>query len=314
MEIEQSDILPRLRGIIPSQNTPFLADGTIDFDSIERLTDSSIRAGVAGFLITAVASEGRALLPTERQLISERFLQAAAGRVPIVIAVSSTDLDVSVHLAGVAAKIGADAICWQVPVGVPASALNLQVGKIAAAFPGLLMLQDLDFGGPGMHLDTIQALYEQQPRFRAIKVETVPAGPKYTALKHRFGDTLNISGGWAVMQMPDALQRGVDAFMPTAMDNIYVRIHRLHSAGRTAATRELFERLLPIVAFSNQHIDVSIRFFKLIRHMEGTFRTSHCRPPIDEFDPIQSREAFDLALRAIALDRECATAPWPPQA
>jgi 4-hydroxy-tetrahydrodipicolinate synthase len=108
------------------------------------------------------------------------------------------------------------------------------------------------------------------------------------------------------MQMPDALMRNVDAFMPTAMDNIYVRIHQLHHSGDPKAARKLFERLLPIVAFSNQHIDVSIRFFKLLRQLEGTFKTAHCRLPTAELDPIQLSQARDLALRAIALDQECA--------
>lgn len=131
------------------------------------------------------------------------------------------------------------------------------------------MLQDLDFQGEGLSISDIAWLYERHPRFRAIKVETTGAGPKYTELLRTFGGELHVSGGWAVMQMIEALERGVHGFMPTAMDNIYVRIHDLFASGQQDAAIALFEKLLPFVAFSNQHIEVSIRFFKRLRLNDG---------------------------------------------
>lgn len=108
------------------------------------------------------------------------------------------------------------------------------------------------------------------------------------------------------MQMIEALQRGVHAFMPTAMDHIYVRIHRLFAAGRRYEARAVFEQLLPYVAFSNQHLEVSIRFFKRLREIDGTFATDICRPPTGVLDPFQQASLDALAPRAVALDRAIA--------
>jgi 4-hydroxy-tetrahydrodipicolinate synthase len=162
------------------------------------------------------------------------------------------------------------------------------------------MIQDLDWSGPGLALDEIVSLFETLPSFRCLKVETVPAGPKYSAVLEATGGRLHVSGGWAVMQMPDALARGVHAFMPTTMDAIYVAIYNAWNRGDLEVARALFERLLPIVAFSNQHIDVSIRFFKALRQAEGLFASDLCRVP-KRLDPVQDLECRRMIERALDL-------------
>lgn len=102
------------------------------------------------------------------------------------------------------------------------------------------------------------------------------------------------------MQMPDALARGVHAFMPTCLDPVYVAIYDTYRRGETEKARALFERLLPIVAFSHQHIDVSIRFFKRLRQAENLFATARCRLP-PPLDAVQEAEAERMVRRAIDL-------------
>lgn len=296
----------RLVGIIPSQNTPFLPDGTVDYPAIERLAEASIRSGVAAFLILAVASENRSLSVSERKRIGETFVAKVNRRVPVIIAVSAPDIATALELTRQAVAIQADAVCYQAPAGIGRDALGEHIARICDLGPDLFMLQDLDFNGPGLTTSGIEWLHARHPRFRAIKVETNPAGPKYTELLSAFDGALHVSGGWAVMQMIEALERGVHAFMPTAMDNIYVTIHRAYCAGRFDEAAALFEKLLPFVAFSNQHLEVSIRFFKALRQLDGTFTTDFCRSPTVALDPFQQRTLARLAARATALDQSLA--------
>lgn len=296
----------RLIGIVPSANTPFLADGSVDEAGVARLAERSVAAGVAGLLVLAVASENRALTLAERGRIGAIFAETVAGRIPLVVAVSAPDLAASLDLTQQAMAIGAPAICWQAPAGASFAELDDALARLCAAGPELFMLQDLDFGGPGLALADIERLAARHPAFRAIKVETQPAGPKYTDLLRVFDGAMHVSGGWAVMQMIEALQRGVHAFMPTAMDHVYVRIHALFSAGRIEEARALFERLLPIVAFSNQQLDVSIRTFKRLRLLDETFATELCRAPTAALDAYQAASLDALGARALALDADCA--------
>jgi 4-hydroxy-tetrahydrodipicolinate synthase len=74
----------------------------------------------------------------------------------------------------------------------------------------------------------------------------------------------------------------------------------------------LFERVLPIVVFSNQHIDVSIRFFKHLRRASGLFTTANCRQPVPPLDEFHQREAERLTRVAQGLMAELAAAAEAP--
>ena len=298
-----------LIGIIPSQNTPFNADGRIDVFAVRKLARRSCDAGVAAFLILAVASENRALTIDERRIIAEAFAEEVAGKIPLIVAVSAPDIDTAVTLTRQAVSINAGAVCYQAPQGISREDLSEQIARICDLGPPLFMLQDLDFAGDGLSVADIVWLFERHPRFRAIKVETTGAGVKYTELLRIFDGALHVSGGWAVMQMIEALQRGVHAFMPTGMEHIYCAVHRHFLSGDTAAAIALFEQMLPFVTFSNQHLDASIRFFKHLRLLDGTFATNACRAPTAELDSFQQATLERLAKRAVALDQALAGIP-----
>ncbi len=289
-----------MRGIVPSLNTPFGPDGYIDQAAVMRLTERSITSGAVGLLIIAVAGEQASLSRAEKELVARIVVEVTAGRIPVVVSVTSPDVAESEALAGLARSAGADGICCQVPAGLSGGALEKAFARIAAAGPDLLMIQDLDWSGPGLPAAEIARLFQALPSFRCLKVESVPAGPKYTSVLEATGGRLHVSGGWAVMQMPDALARGVHAFMPTTMDAIYVAIYSAWRRGETDRARALFERLLPIVAFSNQHVDVSIRFFKRLCQAEGLFATDRCRVP-GPLDPVQEAECQRMVQRALDL-------------
>jgi dihydrodipicolinate synthase/N-acetylneuraminate lyase len=295
-----------IRGIVPSLNTPFTADDAVDLDSIRRLVDWTVESGSAGMLVLAVAGEGQSLTRPEFHAVAETIVAHNAKRIPVIVSVTAAEPAERRWRARLAGKIGADAMLCQPPAGLVGDALERVFGEIVEIGPQLLMIQDLDWQGPGMAIADIVRLHQRIPQFRCLKLETVPAGPKYTAVLNATAGRLHVSGGWALSQMIDALDRGVHAFMPTELEPLWVAIHRRHRGGAVAAARDLFERVLPIVAFSNQHIDVSIRFFKQLRQASGLFTTARCRPPVPPLDPFHQREADRLTLVAHRLIAELA--------
>jgi 4-hydroxy-tetrahydrodipicolinate synthase len=66
----------------------------------------------------------------------------------------------------------------------------------------------------------------------------------------------------------------------------------------------LFRRLLPILAFSNQHLDISIHFFKRLLYRQGLYPTPRVREPILPFDGYHMRIADELIDYALKLMRE----------
>ncbi len=294
------------RGIIPSMNTPFLEDGSVDVESIRRAIDAVVTAGVSGMLVLAVAGETASLSMAEKRMAAQAFVDHVAGRIPVIVGCSSGRQTERLELAALARELGADAMLCQVPADANGQGLVDQMHELVQAGPRCLMLQDLDFAGPGLGLDDMLRLRAQLPQFSALKIEVQLPGPKYSAVLQATGGQLHVSGGWAAAQMMEALHRGVHAFIPTAMDAIYVEIHRRFVAGDTQGARKLHESLAPVLAFSNQHIDISIRFFKRLRQREGIFRTDVCRAPVRVLDAHQSRECDVQIERVLRLQSELA--------
>jgi len=295
----------KLDGIVPILQTPFAVDGGLDLGSLRRLADHVIQAGAAGAIFPAVASEVAKLSAEERRLGLEAVLAQAGGRVPVFAGVSASHVEESLALARHGRARGATGILVQAPPSVAGDAGRLRefFHRLAAGTDLTLMIQDLDWQGGGMPLELIQQLFEELPTFRCIKVETVPAGPKYSRILAATGGRLHVSGGWAVTQMLDGLERGVHAFMPEgSMVAIYRAILARFVSGDRDGARHLFESLLPVLAFSNQHIDISVQFFKRLLVAKGIFGSATVRKPILALDEVQDRTAAELLDRVLALE------------
>ena len=62
-------------------------------------------------------------------------------------------------------------------------------------------------------------------------------------------------------------------------------------------------RILPVLAFANQHLDISIHFFKRLLYRQGVYSSSAVRQPIMEFDNIHVEIADRLIERIIRLEQ-----------
>jgi 4-hydroxy-tetrahydrodipicolinate synthase len=277
------DNLTRLHGIVTVLNTPFTADDAVDVDALQAHVEHAIGAGVAGFLVPALASEVTKLSEAERLLIVKSVLEVARGRAVVIGGASAVDAPTREQAARQLIGLGCDGILAAIPY-VTDEAMIQQVQALDALQPGLLMLQDWDFQGYGIPVPLILHLFETVPSFRSLKIEVVPAGVKYSEVLRVTGGRLHVAGGWAVTQMIEALDRGVPTLMPTGLHPIYVAIYQRYHAGDRDGAVALFRRLLPILAFSNQHLDISVHFFKRLLHRQGIYPTARVRPPILPFD------------------------------
>ena len=65
----------------------------------------------------------------------------------------------------------------------------------------------------------------------------------------------------------------------------------MYNNGQVNKARNLFNEILPIINFSNQNIDISIKFFKEVRVKERIFSCNFCRKKEAKFDKFQHKEA-----------------------
>src|SRR5271157_252796 len=292
-----------IRGIITVLNTPFTADDEIDTESLKRNINEAVHAGVAGFLVPAMASEVEKLSDAERDLEITTVLDEVRDKIPVIGGASAPTPEARAIYARAAIDAGCDGILVNIPYEQDIQ-YAADVDAIAKLDPGFLMLQDWSSSDYGIPDPLIARLFEELDAFRALKIEVVPAGAKYSEVIEATGGRLHVSGGWAVMQLIEALDRGIHAFMPTGLHHVYTRIYGLYKGGDRDAARELFDKILPVLAFSNQHLDISIHFFKRLMFKQGIFSTSRIRFPILPFDGIHEKIAKELIDLAIALEHE----------
>lgn len=299
--------LPLPVGVIGVLQTPFHSDGTIDFHSSSRLIEDALASGIDGFLVPAIASENACLSFDEKILLAEKTQDIVGEQVPVIWVASAADPSITRRLIEQAMASHASACLVAAPLGLIRNRSEL-VGYFREVTNGMeipLVIQDWEPNGPGLSIEDIRALRQSIPAFKAIKVETLPAGPKYTAILNEFGQDLHVSGGWAVQQYIEGLDRGVHAMIPEcSMIRLYKRIDTLFRGGYRNAAQSLFRQLLPVLSFTNQELDTSIRFFKRLLVRKGIFASSCVRLPSGDFDRFSERISDELIELVLELEKQ----------
>jgi putative selenate reductase len=282
-----------IKGIITVLNTPFTDQNQIDLESLRKHVQYALASGVAGFLVPAMAGEIDKLTDEERSQIVKTVLNEVKQNVPVIGCASAANQAARLRYAQNLVESGCNGVMVNIPY-LNEQQYTQDMWEIAMLNPGFLMVQDWDPQGYGIPVRLIQELFYEIDVFQAIKIEVIPAGVKYTQVLEATQGKLHVSGGWAVTQMIEALDRGVHAFMPTGMHEIYTKIYSLYQSNNRKAAQELFNKLLPVLAFSNQHLDISIQFFKRLLYKQGIYATPHVREPLFPFDRYHEKIADEL--------------------
>jgi dihydrodipicolinate synthase/N-acetylneuraminate lyase len=113
-----------LRGALCASVTPLRSGGSaLDEEAFGPLADFYVESGLDGLMALGTSGEGILLSTTERRLVADLFLQAAAGRLQVAVHCGAQTTADTVALAAHAAEVGADAV---VVIGPPYFKLDEQ--------------------------------------------------------------------------------------------------------------------------------------------------------------------------------------------
>src|SRR5690606_11352323 len=171
MEENQMKELYKLNGIVTVLNTPFKNDDSIDLSALKRNVTEAISAGVAGFLVPAMASEVYKLSEKERVALVAAVLEEVNGKVLLIAGAGETDIPKSKNLLKKYIKLGCKNVLFQIPFQNETQFKN-HFNELAETDPEMIMLQDWDSTGYGLPDELILDLFEKIPAFRCLKIET----------------------------------------------------------------------------------------------------------------------------------------------
>ena len=130
----------KLTGLVAATFTPMDVKGNLKLDIVGPIVDHLVATGVRGLYVCGSTGEGVSLSSEEREETAKAYVDASAGRLPVVIQVGHNALVEAQRLAAHAQSIGADAISATPPTYFkPDSTENLIqcLSEITSAAPSL---------------------------------------------------------------------------------------------------------------------------------------------------------------------------------
>ncbi len=97
-------------GLIAAVFTPMHKDGSLDPAQIPRIVDHLIRTQISGLYVCGSTGEGPSLSSEERRDTAAAYIEAVAGKLPVIVQVGHNSLTEAHALASHAEAVGADAI------------------------------------------------------------------------------------------------------------------------------------------------------------------------------------------------------------
>ena len=294
-----------LNGIVPIVVTPFDSRNRIHVPSLHQLVDDYCANGVAGVVVPAVASEVDKLTPAECQHLIRETVLATSGRVPVIGGILADTGPAAARAAENALMAGVSGLLCRAPADIASDADSIrryfrEVGKVGTN----LIIQDLAWNDYGMELSLIFELCAIVDGLRAFKIEVPQTGYKASQIIHETCGSIDIWSGWAMPQMIETLDRGVNTYNPSAYNAPFVRVFQLYRRGDRRAAMQAFERLLPYLAWSRQHIDINLQLLKRYCVRKGLFATEAMRSPVVCYDKHHERYGDDLITRMLEWEQD----------
>jgi len=161
------------RGLIHVPVTPFTPDNKIDLDTFARVIKFLLKQDAASLCINLHLAESLNLTLTERKDLAKAAVDVTAGRVPVIVNVSTPGTDQAIELARHAERAGADAIMSIAPYYWKPSQDGLY-----EHFAAIISATDLPFiaynsptimDGVGLAPATLVKLMQRFPHFIGLK-------------------------------------------------------------------------------------------------------------------------------------------------
>lgn len=239
----------QFRGIIPALVTPFTADQQVDQQALRALVENLIQAGVHGLFVLGTNGEFFTLSEAEKLEIARVTVEAAGGRVPVVIGTGAFATREVIEMNKKMAGIGANALSVITPYFNAISQYELikHYEAVAEASSLPLMMYNIPAKtGMSIGIGAVAALH-QHPMIKGIKDSAGNFDALVQMIKYRSDDFAVFAGTdsliyWNLLAGGD----GAIAATANAVPDLVMSIWNHFQAGDHEAARRAQEALRPL--------------------------------------------------------------------
>jgi 4-hydroxy-tetrahydrodipicolinate synthase len=282
--------LSLLEGVFSVLPTPFRDDGALDLESLRRVVDLFIAAGVNGLTALGVTGEVARLNDAERHKVLEAVIDQAAGRVAVVAGATADGQRTCIEYTRAAKDAGAAAVMISPPrlAKLNSDAVVRHFAGVAEAVEIEIVVQDFPpISGFTMEPALLARIAREIPRARTIKLEDPPTPFKTARILEATKDiTVRIFGGLGgVFLLEELLAGATGAMTGFAYPEILVEIVSAFRAGDVDRAADVFYRTVPLMRFEFQEgIGMAIR--KEVLRRRGALASAALRAPGTKLDAV----------------------------
>ena len=268
-----------LRGVYTIMPTPFTPDGDLDLESVERLVDFQIAAGIHGLAILGFLGEAHKLSGLERRAVIERTVGRAAGRVPVWVGVRAIGTPASVEQAREAQDLGAGAVFAAPGELQDDRAIFSHYRQVQAALRIPVLIHDFPENFGVTISPEVVARLGREGGVHHIKLEEPPVNLKISRILELAGGQVGVFGGLGGTFFLEELERGaVGTMTGFAFPEVLLKIYDLFQAGDRAGAARVFDRYLPLIRYEFQpKLGLALRKHTYCRR--GVIASDHVRAP-----------------------------------
>jgi 4-hydroxy-tetrahydrodipicolinate synthase len=294
-------------GVFTIAATPFLPDGTLDVESIDRMVDFYAEKGATGLTILGIMGEAGKLSAEESDVVIARV--TARASVPIIVGVSAPGLAAIKALADSAMTKGAAGVMVAPPGHLRTDDQIIGYFQMVADTLGKTPWVVQDFPlvtGVQMTPKVIRTIFDSCPTAVMLKHEDWPGLDKITTLRAQEAAgarRISILCGNGGQFLLEEVLRGADGAMTGfAYPEMMADVVRLVKSGEEARAHDLFDAYLPLIRYESQPgLGLSIR--KHILAQRGAIAHPTVRRPgpalssgtLAEIETLITRQAARLA-------------------
>jgi 4-hydroxy-tetrahydrodipicolinate synthase len=296
-------------GVYTIAATPFLPDGRLDLESVERLSDFYLECGVTGLTVLGVMGEAPKLEAEESIDLVHRFVQRAR-KVPIVVGVTSAGFAAMRRLARDAMEAGAAGVMIAPPPTLRTDDSIVTYYRQAAEAIGEdvpFALQDYPLAfSVVMTPAVLRRIVSEIPSCKMLKIEDWPSLEKLSAVRKLERDgamrRVSILTGNGGIFVDYELERGSDGAMTGyAFPDMLVELVKLAKGGERDRAHDLFDAHLPLIRYEQQP-GVGLAVRKYIRQKRGALRCDAQRKPGSSMSETARAEVDHLLSRLARVD------------
>lgn len=300
------------KGVYAIATTPFLEDGSIDFNSIDKLTDFYEESGCTGVTILGIMGEAPKLEPEESRAIVKRVV--SRSKIPVIVGVSAPGFASMRSLARDSMEMGAAGVMIAPPPALRTDdqIVNYFAGAVEAVGDDVpWVLQDYPLTltvvmTPGV----IARIVTDHPSCLMLKHEDWPGLEKISKLRamQKAGELREFSilcgnGGLFLDFEPE---RGADGAMTGyGFPDMLTELMGLFAAGKRDEAHDLFDAHLPLIRYEQQ-LGIGLAIRKHVLKRRGVIATDVQRKPAQMLTPAARAEVDYLLARVARRDKRAA--------